>query len=649
MNETTRFIIAMAAAIGAATAFDATAATYYVSTNGLHEVNGVVWGTYATDDGVEHNAYTNLQQAINAASSGSTIWVEDGFTVSEGSRFYRGKETTGGNNTRIVSDGWNSKLTIRSRSGDWRTGAEIRGDAITRCFGAQSDTLIGFRLVSGTTTNGAGGGALVSQYGGTFKNCLFADCSAASNGGGIGRTGPYSALNVVDCVFSNCVARSGSGGAVNGGGSTANCSGCLFVNARANGTGWDAGCGGGLFGGKSSATNCVFISCHAYNKAQIGHASRMNGDGGGACTSSSIIDCVFSNCTATSGGGALSRCVGGKNVTIVNCQSGRGGGGTRGGKWLGGSIVGCVDTNVSASTTTNGGGASDGAVLTDFLISGNRSKRYGGGTTGCTLTNCVVVFNVASNGSATSSALIAGGGIYGGRAVDCVIAGNAACGPDNKKGADYFGSGGGANAATLIRCLVTNNVAWYRGGGAYGGTAWNCLVSDNESFAEGGGIAATTPVFNTLIARNAATQQAGVWTDSKTTTVLVNATVTANTNTVADKSAVIRAAITNCVVWGNLGEGVRQTSTLQPAYSCFPEADGSNDTTARDPGLADADGKIFVATASACRGKGLRYDWMDNGGIRSVDWYGEPRIYRGRPDMGWVSSKVTPSLYIYLK
>ena len=643
MNNTAKSLCIVHCAFCIAASTACSAATLYVSTNGLHDVNGVVWGTYETDDGVAHNAYTNLQQAINVAANKSTIWVEDGFIVSTGSTFYRGKEATGGNATRIVSNGWNSELTIRSRSGDWRTGAEIRGDAITRCFGGQSDILIGFRLVSGTTTNGAGGGALISQYGGTFRNCLFANCSAAADGGGIGRSGPSSALTVTDCVFSNCVAKKGNGGAVSGGNATVKCSGCLFVNARANGTAWSNGCGGGLFGEKSSAANCVFVDCHAYNKAQITHASRMNGDGGGACTSLSITDCVFSNCTATSGGGALSRCVGGRNVTIVNCQAGRGGGGVRGGKWLGGSIVGCVDTNTSAPSgnytagNTYGGGASDGAVLTDFLISGNRAHFYGGGVNTCTLTNCVVVSNVASNGTAGASSFIAGGGVYGGRAVNCVIANNIACGPVGKKGSAYFGSGGGAYGTALVKCLVTNNVAWYRGGGAYGSSAQNCFVADNESFAEGGGFAATASIFNTLIARNRATQQAGVWTDSKATTVLVSSTVTENENTVANKSAVYRAAITNSVVWGNLGEGVVQTSTLQPAYSCYPEATGANGTTSRDPGLADVQGKTFVATSSSCRRKGLLYDWMDNGTLRSTDWYGAPRVYQERPDMGWVS------------
>ncbi len=621
----------------------AAAKTYYVSTNGLHEVNGVVWGTYTTSDGVDHDAYTNLQQVISAAANGSTIWVEDGFTVSEGSTFYRGKESSGGNDTRIVSDVWNSQLTIRSRSGDWRTGAEIRGDAITRCFGGQSDTLIGFRFVSGTTTNGAGAGALVSQYGGTFQNCLFADCSAASGGGGIGRTGPTSVLTIENCVFTNCVARNGSGGGVNGGNRSAKCRDCLFVDNRANGSLWNNGSGGGLYGDAASASNCVFVSCHAYNKEQIAHASRQNGDGGGGCALSSVMDCVFSNCTATSGGGALARCVGGKNVTIVNCQAGRGGGGIRSGKWIGGAIVGCIDTNTTASTTTNGGGANEGAVLTDFLLSGNRAIRYGGGANGCTLTNCVVVFNVASNASASSSASIAGGGIYGGRAVGCVIANNIACGPEGKKGTQYFGNGGGSCGTALVRCLVTNNIAWYMGGGAYGGSAVNCLVSDNESFAQGGGFATTTPIVNTLVARNTATSQSGVYVADKATSVLVNTTVTANENTVADKSAVIRACITNCVVWGNTGTGTLQTSTLsRPAYSCFPDADGSNGTTSSDPRLADVDGKTFVATSPRCRGDGIVLPWMLNtNDVRSLDWYGAPRSYRDRADMGWVSVKPT--------
>ena len=602
--------------------------TFYVSTNDLHVVDGVLWGTYVTDDGLAHKAYTNLQQVINTVAGGSTIWIEDGFVVSKGSRVYDN------NVTRIVSSGWNSKLTIRSRSGDWRTGAEIRGDEHTRCLGGQSDNYIGIRFVSGTTTNGNGGGVSIGAYGGVFENCLFADCTGRGNGGGI--SGGKATLR--NCLITNCVSKTGSGGGVD----SASCYDCVFIGNRASGTAWRSGDGGGIYQTPDShsaiVSNCVFVDCHAYNKAQIGHASRQAGAGGAIYGCLSARDCTISNCTASASGGGIANCNGGSNVTVVNCQSGRGGGGIWRGDWRGGAIIGCSDTNTAHSTTTNGGGASDKTILTDFLISGNYSPRYGGGANSCTLTNCVVVFNVASNKSASSSAIIAGGGIYGGRAVGCVIANNIACGPVSQKGNNYYGIGGGANSATLIRCLVTNNVSWYRGGGVYAGSAMNCFVADNEAFAEGGGFAGSSSIFNTLVARNTATKQAGVWTDSKATTVLVNSTVTANENTVASQSAVYRAAITNSVVWGNLGEGVSQTaSRIGAANSCYPEANGANGTTSRNPNLADVEGKTFVATASCCRRKGVLYDWMNNGTVRSTDWYGAPRVYQDRPDMGWVS------------
>ena len=149
----------------AACAFGAAPKTYYVSANGLHEVDGVVWGTYVTDDGVAHDAYTDLQQAINATQKkAATIWVEDGFVCETGG------ETTDGTGSRITTEYGPAvdSLIIRSRSGRWETGAEIRGRyhsaeepcgaSSIRCvapnFGAK---FIGFRFVGGSTTGNGGG------------------------------------------------------------------------------------------------------------------------------------------------------------------------------------------------------------------------------------------------------------------------------------------------------------------------------------------------------------------------------------------------------------------------------------------------------------------------------------------------------------
>jgi NADPH-dependent glutamate synthase beta subunit-like oxidoreductase len=53
----------------------------YVSMDGIHAVEGsdLGWGTYVTDDGARHDAYTNLQQADYAAANNDTVWVENGF------------------------------------------------------------------------------------------------------------------------------------------------------------------------------------------------------------------------------------------------------------------------------------------------------------------------------------------------------------------------------------------------------------------------------------------------------------------------------------------------------------------------------------------------------------------------------------------
>ena len=156
-------ILMLAASACAVCAFGAE--TYYVSTNGLHEVKGVVWGTYVTDDGVAHDAYTDLQQAINATQKkAATIWVEDGFVCETGG------ETTDGTGSRITTEYGPAvdSLIIRSRSGRWETGAEIRGRYHSaeepcgansiRCvapnFGAK---FIGFRFVGGSTTGNGGG------------------------------------------------------------------------------------------------------------------------------------------------------------------------------------------------------------------------------------------------------------------------------------------------------------------------------------------------------------------------------------------------------------------------------------------------------------------------------------------------------------
>ena len=131
------------------------AADLYVSTNDIHAVAGsdLGWGTYVTDDNVAHDAYTNLQQAVDAAAVNDTVWVEDGFVCDD----TNGHVVVNNSKIRLVIP---RKITLRGRSGNWQNGPVIRGrwhcdvaggtsatgtEAIRGVLGAGS-TLIGIRI-----------------------------------------------------------------------------------------------------------------------------------------------------------------------------------------------------------------------------------------------------------------------------------------------------------------------------------------------------------------------------------------------------------------------------------------------------------------------------------------------------------------------
>ena len=94
------------------------AADLYVSTNGLQSIDGVVWGRNMTDDGVMHDAYTNLQQAVNAAAQDDTVWVENGFVCDD---------TNGSTGNPAMRLNVPKRMTVRGRSGSWEDGPVIRG------------------------------------------------------------------------------------------------------------------------------------------------------------------------------------------------------------------------------------------------------------------------------------------------------------------------------------------------------------------------------------------------------------------------------------------------------------------------------------------------------------------------------------------
>lgn len=615
------------------------ASTFYVSTNDIHSVDGsdLGWGTYVTDDGVAHDAYTNLQQVIQYCNDkgfgGSTIWIEDGFVVSEGS--------SGG--YRIKCVGWNEQLTLRSRSGDWRTGAEIRGDATTRCVsGTGSDTFIGLRIVGGTATDGNGGGINVTgPYGINLVNCLIADCTASGNGGGY--HSQANGITVINCVFTNNVCIGGSGACLSG---VHNVYDCTFIDNHASGAGWSSGNGGGIAGAKV-VSNCTFTACTASNPSQINHASHQAGGGGALDNCTLVMDCAFTNCTASAGGGALARCGSGFGLSIYKCQSGRGGGGISGGSWKDCSVISCSDTNQPGGANWCAGGVESLTLGERLVISNCFSKSYGGGAYNSTLVDSLIIGNIVSNSAIATS----GGGLHTCKATNCWIVSNRAMGSLAQRGDATHGGAGGAYNSTLVGCLVSNNVAFARGGGVAGGTARNCMIVDNYAYAQGGGASESTAFYNTLIARNTAQAQGGIFAYSVACVQLINSTVTANTNLALTAQLIVsNVAMTNSVVYGNkINSSSTEVSGLKAsANSCWPTAtEGIDGNTAKDPRLCTFEGKEYAATAPWCKGEGVEFAWMtDPLDIRSRDWYGNARIRGPRPDMGWVSLRETGTVLL---
>ena len=383
-------IMAISVALVSGSLFGAAAKTCYVSTNDLHEVDGVVWGTYVTDDGKAHNAYTNLQEAITANwKSAITIWVEDGFVCDVGG------ETADGTGSRITTGyvASNDSLIIRSRSGKWETGAEIRGRYHSaeepcgansiRCVAPDCGAkFIGFRFVGGSTT-GNGGGIYSGMYGQTYENCLVENCVAKGSGGGFYKetSRNYSdglSARMINCVVRNNRALSGDGGGARG----VHMISCQVYGNSCSGTGWDNGNGGGLAHTWSSlqgytiiVSNCVFYGNSASNPNNLNSSSQRAGCGGGLSLYNfygKVYGCVFSNNTATARAGGLyaSSTVRTYNSLVVdNTAAGKCGGGIFGGVHTGALVA--RNTAASAGGVSASSNAGSHARLINCTVTDN--------------------------------------------------------------------------------------------------------------------------------------------------------------------------------------------------------------------------------------------------------------------------------------
>lgn len=121
--------------------------------------------------------------------------------------------------------------------------------------------------------------------------------------------------------------------------------------------------------------------------------------------------------------------------------------------------------------------------------SASSTARYGGGSYGGSLVDCVV-----TNCNATS-----GGGCYYSRVSNCRIVGNTAS------------TGGGATSSTIDRSLICGNRAAINGGGIASGQISDSIIAENVAERMGGGTYSVSAIYNCTIAANMASRGGGIY------------------------------------------------------------------------------------------------------------------------------------------
>lgn len=208
---------ALACALAIALNTSVFADTHYVATNGLHQAPYTNWVMAAT----------NIQDAVNAASTGDSVLVSNGIyklsaTIYSTTLIYlksaNGPEYTivDGNNAVLCFDLWSANCTIQ---GFTITGGSNTNDGGGICFlGTQLRNCI----ITNNTTTGSGGGVWCNA-GAEIRNCIISGNTAGGGGGGV--------YNQDNAVIENCIISGNYAQTLRGGGYTYSVAALLSATA----------------------------------------------------------------------------------------------------------------------------------------------------------------------------------------------------------------------------------------------------------------------------------------------------------------------------------------------------------------------------------------------------------------------------------
>ena len=631
----------------------ANAADRFVSTSGEWKLS---------DDGV---CYTDLQTAVDEAKTGETVWLQDGFVCETG----KGKESISNQGFPRV-DIPNKVITVRSESGEVDEaagkGATIRGakdpastkddgrgvNAIRPLRVRNSNTVImGLVLENGSTGDSANYGVGGAIYGA----CIVSNCVLRNNfaycGGAIGdRSYLY------NCVFTNNTGfgTGYGGGAVYG---FANLYNCLLVdNYSAKGSGaavytrttdttkvavysncvFRANRGGTTVTYEQSGPRGIFYDCEfsdcakgglngtffeLYNCRLINNTSRVV-HGGNSWTASAplLVDCVISNNTAGTDGGAVFGCTVRDSFFTNNWVTG---------SYNGGAAAQCVldGCTIIDCRSSNNGGAVTASSLTNCFIA-NCTALYGGGVSGNSTLYGTVISNCYASGTGYG-----GGAIFESEgskfaAYDSVFVGNSAI----KSGGAIYGINKGTGfSGTFSNCQFivnsdpsTAGAVYYNqnGANAVRVTFTDCVFRDNLSTA--GGVAAIRGVVgmkNCLLAGNIS-RNGGTGAVNSGATVgdvdryaILEGCVISNNVTEGTGGGVTMSVLRDCKIVGNVAEG-NGGGAFQCYLSGCEVVGNVSSNVINKASTTVGGGGLYQCSATNCliAGNAAFSTWMNNAG-----------------------------------
>ena len=281
-------------------------------------------------------AFQNLQDAINAASSGHEIWVKTGtyfptkdpfgnasptdprdktFYLKDGVKVYGG---FAGTETLRTQRNWTTNPT--TLSGDLGTVGSTTDNAyhvVLSVSDAAATELGGFKIEKGnatapssitvetkTITRIFGGGMYNTISSPTVSNCVFSENNTDNYGGGM-YNAPSSSPSISNCTFLNNTALYDGGGMFNNSNSNPTLTNCIFSANVADGY------GGGMDNSSTSnptLTNCLFTG----NDANVGGGMRNHS------SVPNLTNCVLSGNRAVLWGGGMASSVS-SHVILKNC------------------------------------------------------------------------------------------------------------------------------------------------------------------------------------------------------------------------------------------------------------------------------------------------------------------------------------------